>query len=171
MFDANDEPTPLLSAAAAQQEGRTPSPLEAVRAECLSCSNGSVQEVRLCHSTRCALWPLRFGQRLPNAPRSIVGAIRAKCLDCSGDSFALRLAMLVEPKREWRIITSSKNSTVWDGCVTLFEFNWQAFGVPADVCFRSAHDEVLRPGEFMVAGFPEPEVKRRLRKRKAATAA
>ena len=86
-------------------------------------------------------------------------------------NFALRLAMLVEPNREWRIITSSKNSTVWDGCDTLFEFNWQAFGVPADMCFRSAHDEVLRPGEFMDAGFPEPEIKRRQRKRKAAAAA
>ena len=31
---------------------------------------------------------LRFGRRLPDAPRSIVGAIRAKWPDCSGDSRA-----------------------------------------------------------------------------------
>src|SRR5262249_25331764 len=52
-------------------------------------------------------------------------------------NFALRLAMLVEPNREWRIITSVRKSTVWDGRDTLFEFNWQAIGVPAEECFRS----------------------------------
>jgi hypothetical protein len=90
MFDANGEPSPPLPPAAAPQQDRriTPSPLEAVRAECVNCCNGSLQEVRLCPSTHCALWPFRFGRRLPEAPRSIVGAIRAKCLDCSGDSRA-----------------------------------------------------------------------------------
>ena len=88
MFDVNDEPTPLLPAAAPQQDRRNSSPLQAVRAECVDCCNGSLQEVRLCPNTHCALWPLRFGRRLPDAPRSIVGAIRAKCLDCSGDSRA-----------------------------------------------------------------------------------
>src|SRR5262245_12737081 len=34
-------------------------------------------------------------------------------------NFALRLAMLVEPNREWRIITSGDHSTVWDGRDTL----------------------------------------------------
>ena len=88
MFDANDEPTPLLPAVAPQQDRRNPSPLQAVRAECLSCCNGSAQEVKLCPSTHCALWPLRFGRRLTDAPRSTVGAIRAKCLDCSGGNRA-----------------------------------------------------------------------------------
>ena len=86
MFDEN-EPTPLLPVAS-DQDQHSPSPLQAVRAECLSCCNGSTQEVRLCPVTACALWPLRFGRRLPDAPRSTVGAIRAKCLDCSGESRA-----------------------------------------------------------------------------------
>ena len=30
-------------------------------------------------------------------------------------NFALELAQLVEPDRKWRIITSDKHSTVWDG--------------------------------------------------------
>jgi hypothetical protein len=38
-------------------------------------------------------------------------------------NFALRLAMLAEPTRVWRIVTSEKHSTVWDGKDTLFEFN------------------------------------------------
>ena len=83
-------------------------------------------------------------------------------------NFTLRLAVLVEPNREWCIITSDQHSTVWDGHETLFEFNWQAFGVPADVCFRSAHDEVLRPGEIMEIGFAPPEAKRRQKRKTAA---
>jgi hypothetical protein len=85
--DETQDPTPLQPAPS--QEARSiPPPLEAIRAECLSCCNGSVHEVRLCPATRCALWPFRFGRRLPEAPRSTVGAIRSKCLDCSGGSRA-----------------------------------------------------------------------------------
>jgi hypothetical protein len=75
------------------------------------------------------------------------------------------------PTREWRIITSVGNYTVWDGRDTLFEFNWQAYGVPPEVCFRSAHDKVLSLGEFMETGFPVPYLKRHQKKRKAAAAA
>jgi hypothetical protein len=62
-------------------------PLEAVRAECLNCCNGSPTEVRECPSTACALWSLRMGRRSGDAPRT-VGAIRKKCIDCSGGSLA-----------------------------------------------------------------------------------
>jgi hypothetical protein len=68
-------------------------------------------------------------------------------------NFALRLATLVEPTREWRIITSDDHSTVWDGRGTLFEFNFQAFGVSPEECFTVAYDEELRPGEYIEAGF------------------
>jgi hypothetical protein len=74
-YTSTDAPSPL-------------SPLEAVRAECLSCCNGSAQEVRECTAKACPLWSLRFGHRLPDAPRSTVGVIREKCLDCSGGSRA-----------------------------------------------------------------------------------
>jgi hypothetical protein len=45
------------------------------------------------------------------------------------------------------IVTSRWHGTVWDGADTLFDFNWQAFGIPADRCFRCAHDEVLWFGQ------------------------
>jgi hypothetical protein len=85
--ETQEEHTPLQPAS--PQEARSiPPPLEAIRAECLKCCNDSVHEVRSCTCTDCPLWSLRFGRRLPDAPRSIVGAIRTKCLDCSGDSRA-----------------------------------------------------------------------------------
>jgi hypothetical protein len=62
-------------------------------------------------------------------------------------NFALVLAQLVEPKRQWRIITSDRHSTVWDGKHTLFEFNFQALGIPANECFELANKKVLRPGQ------------------------
>jgi hypothetical protein len=64
-------------------------------------------------------------------------------------NFALRLAMLVEPKKTWRIITSDKHSTVWDGKNTLFDFNFLAFGISAEECFELAYDKMLRPGEYL----------------------
>src|SRR5690242_13150758 len=43
-------------------------------------------------------------------------------------NFALHLATLAEPDRPWRIIMSEKHATVWDGDLTLFDFNYQALG-------------------------------------------
>ena len=82
-------------------------PLKAVRRHCLSCCNGSANEVRLCPSKACPLWPFRHGHR-PNAEdraavagrhvypleRDLTGAttalraIRLRCIDCSGNSDA-----------------------------------------------------------------------------------
>jgi hypothetical protein len=73
-------------------------------------------------------------------------------------NFNLKLAMLVEPKRNWRIVTSShKHSTVWDGAETLFEFNFLAFGIPAQKCFDLAFEDgsVLRPGKYLRIYFAE----------------
>jgi hypothetical protein len=73
-------------------------------------------------------------------------------------NFSLRLAEQVEPKRQWRIITSTKHSTVWDGGGLLFDFNFQAMGISPDECFRlayhgprddDAHAQAeLQPGEL-----------------------
>jgi len=43
-------------------------PLRAIREHCLDCSGGSFKSVQWCpcdgvHSTRCDLWPYRFGMR------------------------------------------------------------------------------------------------------------
>src|SRR5262245_59809961 len=72
-------------------------------------------------------------------------------------NFNLWLAQLVEPDRHWRIITSDRHSTVWDGRDTLFDFNFLALGVPADECFELAHGNELRPGQFLDVGLPAPE--------------
>src|SRR5215472_12181479 len=48
-------------------------------------------------------------------------------------NFNLRLAMLVQPAKPWRIITSDDHSTVWDGSDTLFDFN---FLVSSVLCLR-----------------------------------
>ena len=52
--------------------------------------------------------------------------------------FNLKLAKLVDPNRKWRILTSDLHSTVWDGENTIFEFNYYAFGIPADKAFEKA---------------------------------
>ena len=53
-------------------------------------------------------------------------------------NFNLRLAMLVEPNRKWRILHSEKHSTAWDGETTLFDMNMLALEVPPEECFRDA---------------------------------
>ena len=68
-------------------------------------------------------------------------------------NFSLRLAMLVEPERPWRIVTSSKHSTIWDGANTIFEFNFQAFGIDATECFNAAIGKELRPGRYRKVHF------------------
>ncbi len=52
--------------------------------------------------------------------------------------YNLKLAKLVAPKRNWGILTSDLHSTVWDGECTIFEFNFYAFGIPADKAFERA---------------------------------
>jgi hypothetical protein len=66
-------------------------------------------------------------------------------------NFNLKLATMAESKRPWRIVTSEKHSTVWDGSQMLFEFNFLAFGVPPRECFDLAFEdgEVMEPGEFV----------------------
>lgn len=38
-------------------------PLKAIRAKCLECSNNSYQEVRQCCVRNCPLYPYRYGKR------------------------------------------------------------------------------------------------------------
>jgi hypothetical protein len=64
-------------------------------------------------------------------------------------NFALVLAQRVEPQQSWRIITSPKHSTVWNGHGLLFDFNFLAMGVPPDECFEMAKKHQLKPGKLM----------------------
>ena len=68
---------------------------------------------------------------------------------------SLCLAMLVQPKKRWRIITSEDHSTVWDGNDTLFDFNFQAFGVEPNECFDLAFERELKPGKYTRVYFAE----------------
>lgn len=44
-------------------------------------------------------------------------------------NFNLRLAMLSEPTRPWRIITNTYHTTVWDGEYTMFDPNFLALEI------------------------------------------
>ena len=55
----------------------------------------------------------------------------------------------------WRIITSDAHSTAWDGDRLLFDFNFQAMGIPPQKCFDLAYKEELAPGKLRVAHLPE----------------
>jgi hypothetical protein len=73
-------------------------------------------------------------------------------------NFNLRLAMLAEPGRPWRIVTSPAHSTVWDGEHTLFEFTFLALGVPPEECLTLARTggRVLAPGRRIRVYYAEP---------------
>ena len=70
-------------------------------------------------------------------------------------NFSLCLAKLVKPKKLWRIITSEEHSTVWDGDDTLFEFNFQAFGIGPKDCFDLAFDKELKLGKYLPVHFAQ----------------
>lgn len=74
-------------------------------------------------------------------------------------NFNLKLAMLVSPKREWRIVTSQDHSTVWDGKDTLFDMNFLALGVPADEAFEIANKnkKQLPIGQKLKVHFAQPK--------------
>ena len=62
-------------------------------------------------------------------------------------NFALRLATLAEPNHSWRILTSDRHSTVWDGRSTLFDLNFSALSISPTECFQLANVRELRPGK------------------------
>ena len=72
---------------APKNDGKRLSPLKAIRAFCMWCCGGSAHEVNLCPAGPdkrhpCALWPYRMGIIPPGASRSLMGAIKTRCLDC-----------------------------------------------------------------------------------------
>jgi hypothetical protein len=84
-------------------------------------------------------------------------------------NFNLRLASLAEPQRPWRILTSDRHSTVWDGALTLFDLNFRAFGVPPEECFLLANQRQLPIGRYRRVSFA-PYWEDGLRERAARTA-
>lgn len=53
----------------------------------------------------------------------------------------LELAKLVEPSKEWQIITSELHSTVWDGNDILFDMNFSALQVDPQEAFDLAYND------------------------------
>lgn len=57
---------------------RTLTPIKAIRAYCLGCSDGSASEVRLCPITDCELYPYREGHNPNIKPRKYSDEERAR---------------------------------------------------------------------------------------------
>lgn len=72
------------------------SPIKAIRLKCLECSNGSANEVKLCHIESCPLYKFRFGKNPNRQPRELTEEQK--------EAIALRL-------REARKITEEKKQT------------------------------------------------------------
>jgi hypothetical protein len=68
-------------------------------------------------------------------------------------NFNLKLACLVEPDKQWRIVTSDSHSTVWDGEDTLFDINYFALKVDPNFAFEEANKQALRPREWLKLGY------------------
>ena len=56
-------------------------PVKAIRAFCLNCCGESVSEVKLCPSTKCALYPFRFGKNPFRGKRVMSDEQRAKAAE------------------------------------------------------------------------------------------
>jgi hypothetical protein len=67
-------------------------------------------------------------------------------------SLHLWVAMQVQPDRPWRIVTTNKHSTVWDGEHTLWDGNFLALGIPADEAWELAASQP--DTEFLPVGKP-----------------
>ena len=53
------------------------SPIKAIRAYCLDCSNDQPREITLCPCESCALWPFRAGKNPFRTVRKLTDAQRA----------------------------------------------------------------------------------------------
>lgn len=49
----------------------TRTPMKAIRAKCLDCSNGQYIEVKLCPIEKCPLYEYRLGHRPPKDDKSV----------------------------------------------------------------------------------------------------
>lgn len=72
-------------------------------------------------------------------------------------NFNLRLISLTEPKRDWRIVTSSAHSTVWDGDQTLFDLNFFSGQFSAAECFARSCAYLMEPRQYLKTYRAKPE--------------
>lgn len=53
-------------------------PLKDIRQNCLDCMNGNANEVKLCPSVKCPLFPFRFGKNPHNKGRTFTEEEKAQ---------------------------------------------------------------------------------------------
>lgn len=67
-----------LNAADLEAAGLVGAPvLDVIRAKCIDCSGGEMAEARKCVSTKCPLWPYRFGTNPFRVKRDVSDEQRA----------------------------------------------------------------------------------------------
>ena len=57
------------------------SPLKAIRAKCMDCSNDSYSEIANCPVTNCPLWPFRMGKNPYRKKKELSEEQKAKLLE------------------------------------------------------------------------------------------
>lgn len=57
------------------------------------------------------------------------------------NNIGMLVAKFALPKHDWRIVTSNKHTTVWDGKDTLFDLNFLALGVSVERCWELASQQ------------------------------
>ena len=62
-------------------------PLKAIRAKCLDCVAEQPQEVRLCPSEKCPLWPYRMGH---NPNRKGIGGAKQKKSNAESHNLSMK---------------------------------------------------------------------------------
>lgn len=71
-------------------------------------------------------------------------------------NFNLELAKLVEPKEKWRILSSQRHSTVWNGKDILFDMNFSALQIPPKKAFNIANEKELPIGNRLRVYYANP---------------
>ena len=67
-------------------------PMRAIRAKCLDCSNGSANEVKLCPVTRCPLYGFRLGKNPNYKPKELTEEQREELRQRGRENRARQLA-------------------------------------------------------------------------------
>jgi hypothetical protein len=70
-------------------------------------------------------------------------------------NFNLEVAKIVEPEKNWRILTGACHSTVWDGEQTLFDMNFSALDINPNEAFAMANEEELPVGKKLIVYMAE----------------
>lgn len=71
-------------------------PIKAIRAKCLDCSNGSSHDVNLCPITNCPLYPYRLGKNPNIKPKELTEEQREELRQRGRENRAKQLAAKID---------------------------------------------------------------------------